>query len=181
MLRFAILAWSMLMLGLAAPADAALLQFTISGSDTNAELTPAVFASFQLDSTPTISPVNVAPDAGFAIADVPGTFQYGETVQTTPQPINFFHANQGGGLAIGLDLFLLLDGPQLYTGPEATPTFRTGDFTLTTFAYGSPISMKITQVAAVPEPASWAMMLTGFGLVGGMMRYRRRTNTAAHA
>lgn len=27
---------------------------------------------------------------------------------------------------------------------------------------------------AVPEPASWAMMLTGFGLVGGMMRTRRR-------
>jgi len=28
---------------------------------------------------------------------------------------------------------------------------------------------------AVPEPASWAMMLGGFGLVGGAMRSRRRT------
>ncbi len=28
--------------------------------------------------------------------------------------------------------------------------------------------------AAVPEPASWAMMLAGFGLVGGTMRARRR-------
>ncbi len=27
---------------------------------------------------------------------------------------------------------------------------------------------------AVPEPATWAMMLSGFGLVGGAMRYRRR-------
>lgn len=27
---------------------------------------------------------------------------------------------------------------------------------------------------AVPEPASWAMMLAGFGLVGGAMRSRRR-------
>ena len=27
---------------------------------------------------------------------------------------------------------------------------------------------------AVPEPASWAMMLTGFGIVGGTMRYRRK-------
>lgn len=26
---------------------------------------------------------------------------------------------------------------------------------------------------AVPEPASWAMMILGFGLTGGMMRYRR--------
>jgi len=28
---------------------------------------------------------------------------------------------------------------------------------------------------AVPEPASWAMMLSGFGLVGGAMRARRKT------
>ena len=32
-------------------------------------------------------------------------------------------------------------------------------------------------VAAVPEPASWAMMLVGFGVVGGTMR-RRRPATA---
>lgn len=29
--------------------------------------------------------------------------------------------------------------------------------------------------AAVPEPASWAMMIGGFGLVGGALRARRRT------
>lgn len=27
---------------------------------------------------------------------------------------------------------------------------------------------------AVPEPASWAMMIAGFGLVGGVMRHKRR-------
>lgn len=32
----------------------------------------------------------------------------------------------------------------------------------------------VTSAAAVPEPASWAMMIAGFGLVGGAMRYRRR-------
>lgn len=30
-------------------------------------------------------------------------------------------------------------------------------------------------VQPVPEPASWAMMLSGFGLVGGAMRARRKT------
>lgn len=30
-------------------------------------------------------------------------------------------------------------------------------------------------VSAVPEPASWAMMLAGFGLLGGAMRSRRMT------
>lgn len=30
-------------------------------------------------------------------------------------------------------------------------------------------------VAAVPEPATWAMMLLGFGLIGGIMRRRGKT------
>jgi len=32
---------------------------------------------------------------------------------------------------------------------------------------------------AVPEPAAWAMMISGFGLVGAMMR-RRRTKLSVH-
>ncbi|GGB40572.1 hypothetical protein GCM10011380_32550 [Sphingomonas metalli] len=36
-----------------------------------------------------------------------------------------------------------------------------------------------TVVTAVPEPASWAMMLIGFGLVGGAARYRRRSHRVA--
>lgn len=35
--------------------------------------------------------------------------------------------------------------------------------------------------AAVPEPATWAMMLFGFGAIGGFLRRRRRYNTAAMA
>jgi hypothetical protein len=34
--------------------------------------------------------------------------------------------------------------------------------------------------AAVPEPASWALMIGGFGMAGGMLR-RRRTAVAATA
>ena len=32
--------------------------------------------------------------------------------------------------------------------------------------------------AAVPEPASWALMLGGLGLVGGAMRMRRKATTS---
>jgi len=35
------------------------------------------------------------------------------------------------------------------------------------------------QVAAVPEPASWAMMIGGFGLAGGAMRRSRRSKGKA--
>lgn len=35
--------------------------------------------------------------------------------------------------------------------------------------------------AAVPEPASWAMMIAGFGLAGATMRYRRRSRAVGCA
>lgn len=35
-------------------------------------------------------------------------------------------------------------------------------------------NFRFTSVAAVPEPASWALMIGGFGLVGGAMRARKR-------
>jgi len=37
------------------------------------------------------------------------------------------------------------------------------------------------QGAAVPEPATWAAMLVGFGAIGASMRGARRRRTAATA
>lgn len=37
------------------------------------------------------------------------------------------------------------------------------------------------QVAAVPEPATWAMMLVGFGMMGGAIRSRRRSTAVSFA
>jgi len=37
------------------------------------------------------------------------------------------------------------------------------------------------KVPPAPEPASWAMMLGGFGLMGGVMRNQRRSNANAVA
>jgi hypothetical protein len=36
-------------------------------------------------------------------------------------------------------------------------------------------------VTAVPEPAAWALMILGFGVVGGQLRSRRRRTTVAFA
>ncbi|WP_445192238.1 PEPxxWA-CTERM sorting domain-containing protein [Sphingomonas sp. Tas61C01] len=38
-----------------------------------------------------------------------------------------------------------------------------------------------TSVAAVPEPATWSMMLVGFGMMGAAVRYRRRSTKTAYA
>ena len=37
----------------------------------------------------------------------------------------------------------------------------------------------VTVAAAVPEPATWAMMLMGFGVIGAALRRRRRSFAAA--
>ena len=44
-------------------------------------------------------------------------------------------------------------------------------------AYGGTLNFLPTQ-AAIPEPATWAMMMLGFGFVGGAMRRRRETTRA---
>jgi len=46
---------------------------------------------------------------------------------------------------------------------------------------GPTTNFSITQIspAAVPEPATWAMMLLGFGAIGAAMRRRRPLNLAA--
>ena len=54
-----------------------------------------------------------------------------------------------------------------------------------TYTYTAPndtISIQIYEsVAAVPKPATWTMMLLGFGAVGGAARYRRRKTNVAFA
>jgi hypothetical protein len=54
-----------------------------------------------------------------------------------------------------------------------------GGFELDNVTIGNAINLHgghgDNSTGAVPEPASWAMMLTGFGLVGGTMRARRRS------
>ena len=41
--------------------------------------------------------------------------------------------------------------------------------------------LNVSTVAAVPEPATWAMMLVGFAMVGAAARYRRRSTTTVYA
>ncbi len=45
-----------------------------------------------------------------------------------------------------------------------------GDFNYTDYG------MVLSAVAGIPEPATWAMMILGFGVVGGAMRRRQRVS-----
>ena len=59
---------------------------------------------------------------------------------------------------------------------SVTSGFVAGTNTLDFIVYntGGPGGLRVEMSGGVPEPASWAMMLGGFGLVGGALRSRRK-------
>lgn len=81
--------------------------------------------------------------------------------------------NPGGGGAI---VRINADGTHhtLYNQGLVTPTGLTvgadGAFYVTNFSAGGP--GQVLRIAAVPEPASWGLMIVGFGLVGSTLRRR---------
>jgi len=153
---------------LAPPAQAVMHQFDITGDYT---------ASFQLDSDP--SPDAVEDGVGFVLWDVDG---FSDAVLGVAD-VTFYNTAIGGGMGIvdhyGGSILFVTDGPQLYTGPESAPTLLTGIFALTEFGGAGTYTLTVSSLeAAVPEPASWAMMIAGFGLVGGAMRRGQRSTVS---
>lgn len=149
-------------------AQAAVYDFSVTGDYT---------ANWQLESSP--------------VPDIFGSQAF--TMENVPSPawanagrLSFFLSSSEGGLGI-LDnqfksIILFARGEQLFTGPTSAPTFKTGTFALTgvNFAPGN-FSLTINEaVNAVPEPATWALLFAGFGIVGGALRRRQRM-TATYA
>ena len=75
--------------------------------------------------------------------------------------------------------FTQFAGPDLFTVSNMRPVFSLGTFQLTSIVSGA--STLTISAAAVPEPATWAMMLVGFGMMSGAMRYRRRSTAIVYA
>lgn len=75
-------------------------------------------------------------------------------------------ANSGATLAV--------TGVQIGVGSGWNGSFA-GAVDNVAFDFGDGESRYNFAVAAVPEPASWAMMIGGFGFIGGALRARRRS------
>ncbi len=91
----------------------------------------------------------------------------------TVRNIQFYTAASGGAL----DVFLgeespafYSTGPVLFEGSTEAPAFLTGTFNLT--GYFNPSIAYVLTVSAVPEPATWMLLLGGAGLITSVARRR---------
>jgi hypothetical protein len=89
----------------------------------------------------------------------------------TSQLIGNYSTAVGGWVSRTSSSFALVNG-QNYT------LRFTGLATSDSTAFIDSVALNVTPSAAVPEPASWAMLIAGFGLVGAAAR-RRRAAVAA--
>ena len=127
----------------------------------------------------------------FDIVGVTGTVD-GNAVDTlypnpnSPDSTQFDHYifdNQfGPGARISENGILIGSGSMLYNIGYFVPSDSSPSYYILSSVIGAPGNTVLTSVGnaslgAVPEPASWAMMLAGFGLAGVAMR-RRRTAVA---
>lgn len=175
--RLTILAGAALLAAAAAlPAQAAILTFDLSGSRN---------ATFQIDSnaTPTTFSSSVFGDQ-IRFDDVAGTFGGVAGTASIGFGTDVFADLNINGTGLGFTQFA---GADLFSGPASAPIFATGTFTLPSIVSGTS-TLTISEAApggpsagGVPEPATWALMIGGFGLTGAALRKRRQAMTLVRA
>jgi len=83
------------------------------------------------------------------------------------------------GVSTSITLYLLGTVSDANLGLTSAPTSETLTVNQTgTSAFSASATVAAPPSQGVPEPAAWAMMLTGFGLSGTVMRLRARKQTA---
>ena len=176
----------------AAPASAKVVQFLITN---NGGVDKGEFL-FTLDDTrmPSVATSTLARFTPVTVRyfNVPGI----GTGTTTTAGVSFFTSTQQGGLAINglpagalpfdggtfqIKNTVLVTNPN-FTGANRLPIYRLGTFQLSTQAQNSsptrPVDNYTVQIAVVPEPATWGLMIAGFAVTGLGLRRRARPITA---
>ena len=149
----------------ASAANATVYMFDLSGSKS---------ASFSIDTAipPAFTSASSLIGNQISYSNVAGTF--GGIVGTAPS-VGF-----GTGLVAGFQIsgtslgFAQFASADLFSGPLTSPVFNLGTFSLSSIVAGAS-TLRISQATtgAVPEPATWMMMLAGFALTGAAIRRRR--------
>lgn len=130
---------------------------------------------------------STAPAGHPSAADVFAARFTGSISAPSAGAYNFtFGSDDAGYLFIDGALIGALPGTHSYAASIFPATLSAGSHSLevqyyNTFCCGSVVTLKLDPAVTfdppatdgVPEPATWAMMIAGFGLVGGTMRRRR--------
>ena len=99
----------------------------------------------------------------------------GNVFNFTPTSVTTRTFNVTDGVTDSISLFLL--GNTAATGFDATPTSLTLSLNSTggsAFSSSQTLAIPPAITSAVPEPATWGMMIGGLGMVGGALRRRKR-------
>lgn len=159
-----------IMAGLAGAANAASYRFDVSDPDATLGGQPLGTYHFFLDSSPTPAAFDATT---FMVEGT--TYSHTFSDNATFDSFTFYDASGGGGFD---DFENVYEGDVLFTGTTAQPTFRLGTFALDNFVNPATITISAVGTGTVPEPAAWALLVGGFGLVGGALR-RSRSPVAA--
>lgn len=151
-----------------APVEAATFAYSLTGDYS---------ANWVLNSNP--ATFNVQIGQIFRVADALGTFQ---DIAGPGATLIFYSSSEFGGIGIEGDRLVLdTTGPQLYSGPESSPTMLTGRFLLMNETGRLAYTLTVSDLSAVPEVGTWSMMIIGFGLAGVSVRRQKRTMPALRA
>lgn len=152
-----------------AMANATTYQFSVKTADGQGDFAPAY--SFRLNSLPVPDAVTDTPGFSFFqinnVTLVPAAGASG--VPASPKNLQFYDEITGGAFASS-DIEINYFGFALFQGGVNTPQFVTGPFDL--YVSSGEIGA-ILNITAVPEPTNWALMIGGFGLIGGAVRRRK--------
>jgi hypothetical protein len=120
----------------------------------------------------------IAPNSFFYGS--PLSFSFSDGVQTLTNLTSFANGfsfeTDGNGDVVkwGFDIERLAGPGYIYSSRTSNGSVDHGNFESESgYTYNVDPNWTITATADVPEPASWALLVAGFGLTGAVMRRRR--------
>jgi hypothetical protein len=167
--------------------------YSIDNTSTNPPITDSRISIFGFNVNPDILPITDPVSPPSATGLFGGGVGSGGVPNAQPDVNVCFRAGGGGGQCdggggggVGIDDAAAL-GTFTLNFASAQTSLTLNNFYIryqtlaSTESSATSASGLGTVTSAVPEPATWGMMIIGFGLVGASMRYRRRATRVTFA